>query len=154
MRLIRLASSIAPLVLFAACGAAPGSSSSPVPTGPPAEATPENISEGQRLFNNGVCVNCHGAGGKGGTGGPPLADRTWLHGNGSYSQIVAIIKDGFTLGDMMDSSAYHRPMPPRGQRYVNNTNMLSGTAYTDKEVGQVAAYVWSISHDMPKPPTP
>lgn len=154
MRSFRILSFVTPLALVAACGAAPASSSAPTPTGPPAEVTPENVAEGQRMFNNGVCVNCHGPAGKGGTGGPTLNDQVWLHGRGTYSQIVAIIKDGFNLGDMMDSAAYHRPMPPRGQKYVNNTNMLSGTAWTDKEVGQVAAYVWTLSHTMPKPPTP
>lgn len=147
MRLSRLAFSVTPLVLFAACGTAPGMSSTPTPTGPPPEATAENIAEGGRIFNNTVCQTCHGSRGAGSNRGPALNDKTWLHGDGSYAQIVAIIKDGFSLADILDQT-YRQMMPPRGR------DPRTAKELTDAEVKQVAAYVWSISHDMPKPPTP
>ena len=159
MRSYRFVFSLAPLVFFAACGVAPGSSGTPESAGPPPAVTPENVAEGARLFNNGVCLNCHGPAGGGTANGPALNDKTWLNGDGTFKQIRASIVDGYALADIpmnMDSSRmYRRPMPPRGQQYVNNTNMLKGTPFTDKEVDEVAAYVWSLSHEMPKkPPTP
>ena len=147
MRVFRLVSFVAPMALLAACGAAPGSSSTPAPKGPPAEATPENIAEGGRLFNSGICQTCHGSRGSGSNRGPALNDKTWLHGDGTYTQIVAIIKDGFALADISDQS-YRQAMPPRGR------DPRTGKEFTDKEVGQIAAYVWSISHEAPKAPTP
>jgi mono/diheme cytochrome c family protein len=145
MRVLRLATLLTPmLVVLSACGTAPGSAAAaagPAPKGPPAEVTAARIEDGRRLFNNGVCVNCHGVAGIGTGNGPPLSDDTWLHGNGGYSQLVSIITDGFQLSDLMDAS-YRQSMPSRGE------NPRSGKKFTDDEVKSVAAYVWSLSHDV------
>lgn len=147
MRVYRLATFLAPLVLpmvFAsACGSTStsGAAATPAPKGPPAEATPERIKEGARLYTNGVCVNCHGVGGSGTSYGPALSDDIWLHGSGAYSQLVSIITDGFATTDFMDTS-YLKSMPSRGE------DPRTGKKFTDDEVKSIAAYVWSLSHDV------
>jgi len=65
---------------------------------------------------------------------PNLTDKTWLHGDGSYDFIVALVQKG--VPKPKQASA---PMLPKG-----------GTNLTDEQVRAVAAYVYSISHP-PKP---
>jgi mono/diheme cytochrome c family protein len=145
MRALRIAAFVAPIalpaMLLSGCGAAPGSAAaSPAPKGPPAFATEAHIAEGRRLYSNGVCVGCHGPVGNGTGNGPPLSDNTWLHGDGSFSQIVSIVTDGFQLSDLMDQS-YRRGMPSRGED-------SHGKRFSDDEVKEVASYVWSLTHDV------
>jgi cytochrome c oxidase cbb3-type subunit 3 len=49
--------------------------------GNPFAGQPASIAEGQRLYKQSGCVNCHGAQGEGGMG-PDLSDEEWLHGGG------------------------------------------------------------------------
>jgi len=97
----------------------------------PEDVTPAMIEEGGKLFKGaGLCAACHGMSATGGVG-PSLADTTWLHGKGTFEEIVRQITAGVpqaqAKGGMM--------MPPRG-----------GSAITDAQVRAVAAYVWSLSH--------
>ena len=59
-----------------------------------------------------------------------LTDAQWLHIDGSYEQIVELVKKG--VDDPRESST---PMPPRG-----------GGSLTDDEVAAVSRYVYSLSH--------
>ncbi len=47
----------------------------------PFAGQPASIAEGERLYKQSGCVNCHGAQGEGGMG-PDLSDGEWLHGGG------------------------------------------------------------------------
>ena len=88
------------------------------------------IEAGGKLFRGeGLCAACHGADAKGSVA-PSLADTVWLHGKGTYDEIVARIMAGVPE----DSSVSGVAMPPRG-----------GTRITDEQVRAVAAYVWSLS---------
>ena len=96
----------------------------------PEGVTPAMIEAGGKLFKGaGLCAACHGMSATGGVG-PSLADTAWLHGTGTFEEIVRWITTGVpqaqAKGGMM--------MPPRG-----------GSAITDAQVRAVAAYVWSLS---------
>jgi cytochrome c oxidase cbb3-type subunit III len=87
-----------------------------------------HISEGGRLFRSYNCNGCHGAGG--GAIGPALMDDQWRYG-GNIDQIHASILDGRPNG-----------MPSwRGK-------------LTDVEAWQLAAYVRSLSGNVPKDVAP
>ncbi|MGE0441847.1 MAG: cytochrome c [Gemmatimonadales bacterium] len=93
------------------------------------------ISSGKKLFGGeGLCLACHGPDGKG-VIGPDLTDKTWLHGKGSYAEIVARVFAG--VGS--DSSRSGQIMPPRG-----------GSGISDEQVRAVAAYVWTLSNRSKK----
>jgi mono/diheme cytochrome c family protein len=94
----------------------------------PAGVTQAMVDQGQELFGQ-VCTACHGSGGAGSTAGPPLNDKEWLHVSGAYPEITAIINSG-----VANPKKYPGAMPPRG-----------GGAYTDEQVGQIAAYVYALS---------
>lgn len=97
----------------------------------PADFGPALIASGKQLFlGEGLCLACHGADAKGSIG-PNLTDQTWLHGNGTFSDIFARILAGVTS----EQSKLGQIMPPRG-----------GSGMTDQQVRAVAAYVWSLSH--------
>lgn len=141
MRVSRLIPSLAAFAFVAGCGAAPGAAGAGAgPAGAwPAEATPERIAEGKMLFHTGSCAQCHAANGDGGTRGPPLSDKSWLQGNGSFQSILALVREGIPLADMVDNS-YRQPMPARGGDRMN---------LTDEQLLAVASYVYSISHVKP-----
>jgi mono/diheme cytochrome c family protein len=151
MRASRFASFVGPiaalvvLAMVVACGTAPGAASSaaaaPGPTARPAQVTPERIAAGKLLYEKGVCITCHMKDGAGGTNAPPLNDKSWLHGEGKFNQIRDIIINGWSPADMV--GGYSRGMPQRGENRIGARKLL-----TDDEVTSVAAYVWSISHDM------
>jgi mono/diheme cytochrome c family protein len=103
--------------------------------------TPERIAEGKQLYQTGSCIQCHAQNGDGGTRGPPLSDRQWLHSNGSFASIASIIREGVNLADMMDGS-YRQPMPSRGGDRMN---------LTDAQVLSIAAYVYSLTNPPPAP---
>lgn len=106
-------------------------------TEPPAEASSETIAKGKALFaGKGLCLACHGVEGRGGVG-PVLADTIWLHGTGTYPEILARILAGVPE----DSSVTGAVMPPRG-----------GSALSDADVKLVAAYVWSLSRPRRESP--
>ena len=96
-----------------------------------AAVTPAAIAEGKTLYlGEGLCLACHGADAKGSIG-PDLTDNTWLHGTGSFGEIVARVLAGVSS----EQSKLGQIMPPRG-----------GAGITDEQVRAVAAYVWSLSH--------
>ena len=100
----------------------------------PADITPAVIAGGHKIFlGEGLCLACHGADAKGSLG-PNLTDQTWLHGKGTFPEIVARVLAGVTS----DQSKLGQIMPPRG-----------GSGLTDEQVRAVAAYVWTLSHKPP-----
>jgi mono/diheme cytochrome c family protein len=130
------------VVLLAAVGCATAASRSASRTSTQAQAapaaelrTPEKLAEGGRIYHASPCVRCHAPNATGGLGGPNLADRDWLQIPGSYSSIVAIIKNGVALPDIREQS-FQRPMPPRGGE----------PPLTDEQVDLVAAWIWSLSN--------
>jgi len=83
-----------------------------------------HVSEGQRLYEQFNCVECHAHGGGG--IGVPLMDDEWIYGSSS-PQIVATIMQGRPNG-----------MP-------SYRNLL-----TETQMWQIAAYVRSLSGHVPK----
>jgi cytochrome c oxidase cbb3-type subunit 3 len=53
---------------------------------------PERIVEGRAAFSKN-CASCHAEDGGGGIG-PNLADRNWIHGDGSIDAILKVIREG------------------------------------------------------------
>lgn len=97
----------------------------------PAGVTPAAIAAGDSIYHKaGLCYACHGTNAEGAVG-PNLTDAEWLHGDGSYDNIVATI----TAGVPAEKAKKGIPMPPKG-----------GSSITDDEVKAVAAYVYSLSH--------
>ncbi|HXI20040.1 MAG TPA: cytochrome c, partial [Gemmatimonadales bacterium] len=110
------------------------------PEGPPRppEVTDSAVARGKALFHGaGACSSCHGLAGVGSDSGPPLAEGVWLHGPDSYAGIRARVVHGIPRAYSTRGIA----MPMRGW------NPLS-----DREVDDVAAYVWVLSHDWPRRP--
>jgi mono/diheme cytochrome c family protein len=98
----------------------------PLPTG----VTPAMVTQGKELFDgSGLCMACHGAEGRGSIG-PKLSDSVWVHGTGTFPELVALILAGVSQEDSKSGSI----MPPRG-----------GSGLTDDEVKAIAAYVWTLS---------
>lgn len=94
---------------------------------------PEVVALGQKIFvgkaAGGLCFTCHGSNAKGVKGlGPNLTDGTWLHGDGSYSGIVAAIEKG--VPKPRESGT---PMPAKG-----------GAKLSSDQLRAVAAYVYSL----------
>ena len=100
---------------------------------PPSGATVAMVALGDSIFHGraggGLCYSCHGADGKGTPLAPPLAEGSWLTGDGSYPFIVQRVTSG-----MPKVAPYPGPMPPGG-----------GAALTTDQIKAVAAYVYSIS---------
>jgi mono/diheme cytochrome c family protein len=96
----------------------------------PEGVTQEMVTSGQAIFGGpGMCFACHGANGSGSPLAPSLNESTWLHIDGSYDAIVGIINTGVPT-----PMEFPAAMLPRG-----------GSAITDDQVREVAAYVYSIS---------
>ncbi len=101
-----------------------------VPDSLPVGVTPKMVQDGKALFlGAGLCMACHGMEAKGGIG-PDLTAGKWLHGAGSYAELVARITSGVPL----EESATGQMMPPGG-----------GGGLSAAQVKAVAAYVWSVS---------
>lgn len=96
----------------------------------PPGATQQMVQSGARIYRGSTCSGCHGARGQGTTLGPPLNGKQWLWGDGSLPGIKKIITEGVS-----QPKQYRSPMPPTG-----------GAQFTSKQVSDVAAYVWSLSH--------
>ena len=95
--------------------------------------TDVNIEAGAAVFAGaGICVACHGPDARG-TIGPDLTDEEWLHGDGSPASILERILKGVSASEAKDDTG--AIMPPKG-----------GSAITDEQARQVAAYIWSLSH--------
>ena len=96
----------------------------------PEGVTQEMVTAGEAVFGGpGMCFACHGAGGAGGPLAPALNDAEWLHIEGGYEDLIAIITNGVPT-----PVQFAAPMPPRG-----------GGPLTDEQVREVAAYVFAIS---------
>lgn len=105
-----------------------------VPDSLPAGVTAQLVQDGKQLFlGAGLCMACHGMEAKGGIG-PDLTAGKWLHGAGSYPELVARITSGVPL----DESVSGQMMPPGG-----------GGGLNPAQVKAVAAYVWSVSRRKP-----
>lgn len=97
----------------------------------PAGVTQAMIDGGKTIFHGpGLCSNCHGEAGAGSGIAPSLADKTWLHSDGSYEAIVKQITTG--VPQPKESMI---PMLPKG-----------GSGITDDQIKSVAAYVWSLTN--------
>ena len=111
-----------------------GALSLAAPAAVSAQATPPSaatIAAGKGLFSGaGLCVNCHGVDGAGSGIAPNLADKTWLHSDGSLTAIVKAITEGIPA-----PKESMIPMLPKG-----------GSGITAEQVNQIAAYVWSLSN--------
>lgn len=114
------------LLLFAAPLAAQATDS--LPSG----ATPDMVAEGKKVFAGaGLCSACHGPAARGTPGlGPNLTDAEWLHSDGSFEALVAMITTGVPSSKSKSGVA----MPAKG-----------GANLTDAQVRAVAAYVWTLS---------
>ena len=109
-------------------GAAKGG---PAPQTLPQGVTAAMITAGHGVFDGaGGCYTCHGKGGVGTGLAPNLTDDKWLHSDGSYPAIVNQIKIG-----VPKPKEAMIPMLPKGGSQIN-----------DAQIGEVAAYVWSLSH--------
>lgn len=107
------------------------SASAPTDVQLPEGVTPEMVQEGQQIFvGQGLCATCHGMDAKGTTLAPNLTDQEWLNIDGSYDQIVNLVKTG-----VPNPKQYPSPMMPMG-----------GAQLTEDQVRAVAAYVYAISH--------
>lgn len=105
-----------------------------LPDSLPAGVTAKLVQDGKALFlGAGLCMACHGMEAKGGIG-PDLTSKAWLHGKGSYEELVARI----TTGVPLEESKTGQMMPPGG-----------GGALNPAQVRAVAAYVWSVSRRKP-----
>jgi len=104
----------------------------------PTPVTDSAVMRGRELFHGaGNCAACHGVEGVGTDSGAPLAQGVWLHGEDSYEGILSRVVHGIPMA----VSTRGTPMPMRGW------NTLS-----DREVRDVAAYVWVISHAWQRRP--
>ncbi|MBM4188912.1 MAG: cytochrome c [Gemmatimonadetes bacterium] len=101
----------------------------------PASVTKATIAEGKKIFGGiGLCLACHGTDAKGGLG-PDLTDAKWLHGSGTFLEIVALVKSGTDLAN----SKTGQIMPPMG-----------GASLSDEQLRAVSAYVWTVSRKPAK----
>ncbi len=101
----------------------------------PPDVTDSVILRGKEVYNGPAnCAACHGGRGEGTGDGPSLIDDVWLHGSGSYSDIVRQVMHGTPRRQ----SKTGKPMPMRGW-----------TPIDDEDVRAVAAYVWSLTHRRP-----
>jgi mono/diheme cytochrome c family protein len=85
--------------------------------------------QGQELYLR-ACVMCHGQNAGGTPLGPSLTDREWTEGNGSFEEIIQLVRNGVPA-----PKQFEVPMPARGD----------GT-FTDDQVRAVAAYTYSIAN--------
>jgi mono/diheme cytochrome c family protein len=115
-----------------------GAATAPAPAQPapgasvdlPEGVTQEMVAQGEQIFNQQICFSCHGADGVGTPLGPVLTDQEWLNTDGSYDGIMNVVRTG-----VAEPVQYPAPMPAMG-----------GIQLSDEQIGQVAAYVYSISH--------
>jgi mono/diheme cytochrome c family protein len=97
----------------------------------PRAVTDRAIARGKALYEGrGQCAGCHGVRGEGTEVGEPLAAGTWKLGDGSYDWLTKVIRHSGIAARGRDGD----PLPMRGP-----------TLLSEREVREVAAYVWSIS---------
>jgi mono/diheme cytochrome c family protein len=113
----------------------PSASSAPAPAAKPFTAA--MVAEGDSIYHQRGCRNCHGMDAKGAANGPTLITSKFMHVNGTYDDFVRIITAGIPAPEIKDAS--HRiPMPARGG--------TRPAALTDDQIKSVAAYVYSLNH--------
>ncbi len=96
-----------------------------------APATEEMIGAGHKIFTgDGNCYTCHGADAKGTALAPSLHEHKWLNIDGSYAAIAELVTTG-----VPHPKEHPAPMPPKGGANLN-----------ERQVCEVAAYVYSLSH--------
>ena len=101
---------------------------------PPAQIS-AMIRAGSETYNDGSCIFCHAAGGRGtGARAPDLSDIEWLHSEGDLSGIGQTIFWGVKKEDMKAMKPRPRAMNPRG-----------GMNITFPEMFALSVYVWSLS---------
>ena len=100
----------------------------------PEGVTPAMVAQGDSIFHGpGFCYTCHAPDATGVPQlGSDLTDDEWDHGDGSYRWLV----DQVTSGVSAEESTTGIPMPPKG-----------GARLSEEQIGAVAAYVWTLSHD-------
>lgn len=104
--------------------------------GLPADILPQDIQEGSSIFHGfGNCFQCHGADGVGTSNAPSLLAGPWLHVDGSFDEIVALITTG-----VPEPRQFPGFMPARG-----------GADLSEIQVRRVAAYVFTISREKQAP---
>jgi mono/diheme cytochrome c family protein len=96
----------------------------------PDGVTLEMVQAGKRVFETTTCFTCHGMDGSGTALAPSLRDQEWLNSDGSYPQIVEVVRNG-----VAQPVRYPAAMPPMG-----------GGQLTEDQIRQVSAYVYAISH--------
>lgn len=98
----------------------------------PEGVTGAMVEAGEGLFGGaGFCYTCHGEDGRGVPQlGADLTDGEWVHTDGSYDDLVRLIR----VGVSSEVSTVGVPMPPRG-----------GGRLSDNQVRALAAYVWTLS---------
>lgn len=97
----------------------------------PEGVTQAMVEQGREIFTGpGICYTCHGQNAKGTSLAPDLTDDEWLNVDGSYDQIVELVKTG-----VPEPVEHPSPMLPK-----------AGTNISDEQVNAVAAYVWTLSH--------
>ena len=92
--------------------------------------------EGGKIFHGadgGTCSGCHGSDAGGTSVGPNLTDGKWIWSDGSLASITGIITKGV----------------PKPKNYTGVMPAKGGAPLSEKQVADVAAYVWSISHRKP-----
>jgi mono/diheme cytochrome c family protein len=116
-----------------ASGAAPEEAGRPVAAAAVGKLPPgvsnEAGQQGQELYLR-ACVMCHGENAGGTALGPSLTDREWLEGNGSFEEIIEVVRNGVAT-----PKQFEVPMPARGD----------GT-FSDEQIRAVAAYTYSIAN--------
>jgi mono/diheme cytochrome c family protein len=117
------------LVVALTCmAAAPAAAQAKLPAG----VTPAMIAKGKTVFTTtGLCFACHGMDAKGMVG-PNLTDQTWIHGKGTYPEIVQIVTTGIPVEK---TTLGKGAMAPKG-----------GSQISEDDVKAVSAYVWSLSN--------
>ncbi len=97
----------------------------------PEGVTAEMVNAGAAAWPTQACIACHGPDAKGVTAlAPDLTDGNWLHSDGTFESLKALIISG--VPQPKESAG---PMLPRG-----------GTSIDDTMVANLAAYIWAISH--------
>lgn len=95
--------------------------------GLPTGVTLRDAAAGGRLYRS-SCIACHGPAGEGTQLGPALGDSVWLDGDGSFDQVVQVIRSG-----VAEPRDFPVPMPP-----------LGGGVYDRTQVRALAAYVLTL----------
>jgi cytochrome c oxidase cbb3-type subunit 3 len=93
-------------------------------------ASPERLARGKAVFGKN-CASCHGPDGGGGIG-PNLTDTSWIHGDGTPTAILKVVREGVA----------EKGMPPWG------------ALLKSEETLEVAAHVRSLRGTTPAHPKP